>query len=63
MTVSICVFIFVCRFIYLFTFKDPLQESSFLKEVGLKKRKKKKDRAVTEGWEEGISPSCHEHVS
>ena len=34
MTVSLCVFIFVCRFIYLFTFKDPSQESSFLKEVG-----------------------------
>ena len=32
MTVSLCVFIF-CWQICLFTFKEPLQESSFLKEV------------------------------
>ena len=44
MTVSLCMFIF-CWQIYLFTFKDTSQESSFLKEVAF--------MVEEEGW------GCH----
>ena len=47
MTISLCVFIFVGRFIY---FKDPSQDIFTFKGGGVSCLKKKKDEAVTEGF-------------
>ena len=55
MTVSLCVFIF-CWYIYLFTFKDPSQESSFLKEVAFMVEEEEEEEEEEEG---GGGWGCH----
>ena len=51
---------FVGRFIYLLL-TTPHKNLHFWRRWRL--WLKKKDGAVTKGWEQGISPSCHEHDS